>query len=235
MMSVSGSECGPVPCPPTAFLWCPRAGWAARGCDALCGPTESHLRLPGHRGKWEQRKVPAPILHPGHQTGKPAVVHGQPTGEGACVCEGQRMNGCVYMIDSFSHVSDFIEIILWLVRTENIWTNWAPLCLVVLKSDCLGALFWSSDACLVLTVRYSDAFPSFQAAIINFSSQWKWTSRDLQLQGVLGENACFSCLYFFSKVRSFSGMLNVCLKTRMDENETGSCGFVGQNYTWHIF
>ena len=62
------------------FLWCPTAGWAGPGRDAVRGSTESHLRLPGHRGEWRQWQVPAPILHPGHGAGQPAVVHGQPTG-----------------------------------------------------------------------------------------------------------------------------------------------------------
>lgn len=52
----------------------------SRWQDALRGPTEPHLRLPGHRGKREQRQVPASLLYTGYAAGKLGVVHGQSAG-----------------------------------------------------------------------------------------------------------------------------------------------------------
>lgn len=49
---------------------------------ALRGSAEPYLWVPGHRGEGEQRKVPAPILHPGHSRGESGLVHGQPPGMG---------------------------------------------------------------------------------------------------------------------------------------------------------
>ncbi|XP_061611382.1 pleckstrin homology domain-containing family A member 1-like isoform X2 [Phyllopteryx taeniolatus] len=45
---------------------------------AVRGPTQSHLRLPGHRGDGGQRKVPETLLRPGRAGPQPPVVHGQP-------------------------------------------------------------------------------------------------------------------------------------------------------------
>lgn len=71
----------------------------SRWQDALRGPTEPHLRLPGHRGEREQWQVPASLLHTGHAAGKLGVVHGQPTGNCMGLCQ---LSSQLYFSETYS-------------------------------------------------------------------------------------------------------------------------------------